>query len=43
LNSIEVAAVGQVVEEAAEDAGFEPDRARRLSILVLSALSRAQH
>jgi hypothetical protein len=43
LSSIEVPLVGQVIEEAAEDAGLDPDRARRLSILVLAALTRREH
>ena len=43
LSSIEVPHAGQVIEEAAEDAGLDPDRARRLSILVLAALTRPQH
>ena len=43
LSSVEVPVAGQVIEEAAEDAGFDPDRARRLSILVLAALTRRQH
>ncbi|GAA3398720.1 hypothetical protein [Cryptosporangium minutisporangium] len=40
LGSIGTATVGQIVEEAAEEAGFTPDRARRLSILILSALTQ---
>ncbi|GAA0231661.1 hypothetical protein [Cryptosporangium japonicum] len=43
LSSLGTATVGQIVEEAAEDAGFTPDRARRLSILILSALTRPVH
>ncbi|WP_035858528.1 hypothetical protein [Cryptosporangium arvum] len=43
LSSLGTATVGQIVEEAAEDAGFTPDRARRLSILILSALTRPLH
>lgn len=43
LSSVEVPLAGQVIEEAAEDAGLDPDRARRLSILVLAALTRRQH
>ncbi|SHN47561.1 hypothetical protein [Cryptosporangium aurantiacum] len=43
LSSLGAATVGHIVDEAAEEAGLTADRARRLSILIVSALTAPLH